>query len=301
MAFGACLQPMPSPLPPPLERATPLFGSLVRIRVEGCGHDRAVAATSMAFAAMTRIHRLMSFHEPDSELSALNRTASRRTMRVTRDMAAALTEALAIAGASAGAFDPTVGGMAVRAGALPRPEGAPDPDPAADWRDVDFDAEARTVRFRRPLWLDLGGVAKGYAVDLASRTLMRGGAPQGCVNAGGDLRIFGPGSERVGLDVGTAAPRAGRAVLLTNRSLASSGGVGADRSDALALHFDRARRRRSPRRFATVMAERCVHADALTKVVLARGRAAHGLLLAYGASAAICSPELQWSICGAPN
>jgi thiamine biosynthesis lipoprotein len=66
----------------------------------------------------------------------------------------------------------------------------------------------------------------------------------------------------------------------------------------IAAHFDPATRKAPPRRFVTVMADRCVHADALTKVVLARGHAADGVLAAFGASAAICSAGLIWSVGG---
>jgi thiamine biosynthesis lipoprotein len=292
---------MSSPSPPSLERATPLFGTLARIRVEGCGRDQAMESVSAAFAAMARVHRLMSFQEPDSELSAMNRSAHAGPVRLSPPTLAVLAEALQVARLSGGAFDPTVGAAAVRAGALPRPDRAPEPDPRSTWRDIELDVGS--VRFRRPLWLDLGGIAKGYAVDVASAILRRRGVSQACVEAGGDLRVFGRRAEVVALDPGIAARHAARAVSLANRSLASSGEAGprTGPSRALAVHFDPNRRRRTPRRFVSVAAPRCVLADALTKVVLARGRAAAGLLHHFAATAAICSPALRWSVFGAPS
>lgn len=281
-----------------LDRAIPLFGSIVRIGVEGCGEPQALEATSRAVAALSRIQRLMSFHDPASELSGLNRAASRKPVRVSHEMMAVLTASRDVAATSAGAFDPTVAPLAVRAGTLPRPEG-PDPDPAADWRDLDLDIDRRIVRFRRPLWLDLGGVAKGYAVDLATAVLRGCGIVQGSVNAGGDLRVFGPRRQTVVLDPGPTVRPAGRTIGLLNSSLASSGRLGArDRTRMIAAHFDPVTRKAPPRRFVTVMADRCVHADALAKVVLARGHTADGVLAQFGASAAICSAGLIWSVEG---
>jgi thiamine biosynthesis lipoprotein len=274
----------------------------VRVRVEGCDDSLAMAATSAAMRAMASIHGLMSFQEPASGLSALNRDAARHAIRAPPQVVDVLAEALAVARDSGGVFDPTVAPLAVQARNLPRPEGAPDPDPAADWRDVELDRLGGTVRFRRPLWLDLGGIAKGYAVDLAVGVLRDYGVAQGCVNAGGDLRVFGPRPETVALQPRPRDLEGARAVRLSNRSLASSGALGRGaQSRSMALHFDGVRRRRSPPRFVSVMAERCVHADALTKVVLVRGRAANPLLATYGASAAICSATLRWSTRRAPD
>ena len=289
---------MLSPSPPPLERATPVFGSIARVRVESCPPERSGPAITAAFAALRHVHRLMSFHEPASELSRLNREAFEHEVKVSRHTLAVLAHARRIAAASAGAFDPTIAPLAVAAGDLPRPPGAPEPHPQASWRDVRLDAHEGTVRFARPLWLDLGGVAKGYAVDLAVATLRRRGVRQGCVDAGGDLRIFGPVGELVALDCGRGAAPPDRAVRLKNESLAASGAVAAGGARRLARCFDAEHRRAAPAAFAAVTAKRCVHADALTKVVLARGRRARAVLDAFGARAAICRPALGWAVVG---
>jgi thiamine biosynthesis lipoprotein len=279
----------------PLDRAQPLFGALARVRACGCPHAAAMEATSAALAVMREVERRMSFHDEASELSALNRLASRRPVAVSAWTLSVIIEALDIARSSAGDFDPTVAPLAVRAGRLPWPRGAGAPDPNADWRDVEVDRARGTVSFRRPLWLDLGGVAKGWAVDAAARAMQRHGVVQGLVDAGGDLRAFGPQAELVFLDHGHTA-RERTAVRLADRSLASSGG---EREGALAAGFDPHRRRRVRGRFVSVMASRCVVADALTKVVLVRGRSAGRLLARYGAAAAIYSPREGWSTCGA--
>src|SRR5690606_6452766 len=92
---------------------------------------------------------------------------------------------------SDGLFDITAGARLVTWGFLPAPVGAPVPDDTASWRDIVLEDENR-VRFQKPLWIDLGGIAKGYAVDRALAAMGLGKDIQVCVNAGGDLRVSGP-------------------------------------------------------------------------------------------------------------
>jgi len=281
----------------PLERATPVFGSLASVCAQGCDRRSIALAVSAAFDALRHVHSLMSFHEPTSELSLLNREACARGVAVSRHTLSVLSRAQLVSEVSDGAFDPTIAPLAVAAGQLPRPPGAPDPDPEASWRDVRLDTRARTVSFARPLWLDLGGIAKGYAVDLAVTVLRRCGVTQGSVNAGGDLRAFGPCSEVVLVDHGRGRDPPDRAVRLQNASLAGSGGAA---DNQLAGHFDGRTRRAAPASFAVVMARRCVYADALTKVVLAGDLSAHAALRRFGARAAVYAPGRGWRVVGGP-
>ena len=158
-----------------LQRARPWLGTIVEVRVAAADGAREAAALESAFDAVARVHAALSFHSPHSELSRLNRDAARGEVAVGADTAAVLTLALELAAASAGAFDPCVGGALVAAGVLPAPAGAPTPDAAADWRDVVLDGDR--VHFRRPLWLDLGGIAKGHAVDVALAAALAAGQP----------------------------------------------------------------------------------------------------------------------------
>lgn len=269
---------MPSPSRV-IERARPLLGTVVRIRVEGLDPAVAHAAISGAFRLIEDIHRLMSFHSPDSELTALNRLAARSPVTVSAHTWAVLSQAVEIARASGGVFDPTVAPALVAAGLTPEPD-VDWPDPSADWTDIRLGADGE-VAFTRPLWIDLGGIAKGYAVDCAVDHLERRRPTRLCVEAGGDLRLAGPGTERVYL----AAPQmsAEQPMLeVENASIASSGSLpsphGAD-GDWTSPHIDP--RTRAPcrtDRFVTVVARRCMDADALTKVVMAAAAASAGVL-----------------------
>jgi len=283
-----------------LRRARPLLGTIVEMRVEGLAHAAALAAIEAAFAEVAEVHRLMSFHEPGSELSRLNREAADAAVEVDARTFEVLQTALAIAAASGGRFDPCVAAKLVEWNFLPAPPRACVPDPAAAWCDIELSAPSR-VRFLRPLWIDLGGIAKGYAVDRALAILRAAGARSGSVNAGGDLRRFGSRPENVQLRL--ARGRAGEPVVeLADAALASSAGcVAARRVDGRwhGVHVD-GRRRRSvaARRSVSVVASTCVVADALTKVVLADRRVGQRLLQQYDAVACLYDDARGWCMLG---
>ena len=274
--------------PAPVERARPLLGTVVSVRA-GCADPAAGhAAIDAAFAEIARVHALMSFQEPASDLSRLRRQGPGEVTAVDPRTAEVLAFALALAAETDGAFDPTVAGRAVIAGGLARPHGEVGPDPEASWRDVELCGDG--VRLRRAAWLDLGGVAKGYAVDRAVGRLQALGAHEGCVNAGGDLRVFGPAPELVRLRAGAAD--AAPVLELQDGAAASSGGA----EDRVAtVHFDgRQGGRIAAARFACVTAPACMAADALTKAVLAMGPASHPVLERHGARAWSYEPSEGW-------
>jgi len=279
---------MPSPSRP-IERLKPLLGTFVRIRVEGLAVHQAHAAISEAFDCIASIQRLMSFHEPGSDLSRLNRNACRSPVKVDVHTLTVLGKALEIAQGSDGFFDPTIAPHLVRKGLLPRPAAS---EPAGGtWRDVSI-TEAGTVSFARPLWLDLGGIAKGYAVDCALALLKRYHPLQACVEAGGDLRLSGSRSERVYLD----SPCSGHvpALEIENAAVASSGSQEILGRGLVSPHIDtRTGKSCSAGRFVTVIAPTCIEADALTKIVIAAGPAAGPLLARYDAQALLFE-DARW-------
>jgi thiamine biosynthesis lipoprotein len=140
------------------------------------------------------VERCCSRFDADSELSRLSRTVG-RDVPVSPLLFELLHAACAVADASEGAFDPTMG-QRMRARSHDRhfrtqqrqPETASvaaTPDTRATWRDIHLDRSSHIVRLTRALELDLGAIAKGFAVDLAARDLAD--CEHVCINAGGDL------------------------------------------------------------------------------------------------------------------
>jgi thiamine biosynthesis lipoprotein len=256
-----------------LRRARPLLGTLVEICARPRDGQDVAAAIDAAFAAVAKVHRLMSFHERRSDVSRMNRLASRRAVRVHPWTFAVLQEAQRVARASRGLFDVSVGSVLTGRRLLPALRGAPAAHRRASYRDVLLLPGFR-VRFVRPLSLDLGGIAKGFAVDRAVDCLRASGVESALVNAGGDLRCFGSLPRRVHVRdpqrPGTLVPFAE----LRNGAIATSAAYFsrtryAGRPVSALVH----RRRPSfvPAGSVSVAAARCVTADAWTKVLLLGG------------------------------
>jgi FAD:protein FMN transferase len=171
-----------------MRRQRPLLGTFVEIDAEGLpGHEleRAVAA---AFAAVALVGRLMSFHDPDSDLSAINRGAAVAPVAVHPWVARVISRALALHRLTDGLFDCAIACELVRWKVLP--DDGPVTAPAT-MAAVHLLPDNH-IAFDTPLTLDLGGIAKGFAVDRAVAVLRRHAIRAAVVNAGGDLRAIGP-------------------------------------------------------------------------------------------------------------
>lgn len=286
---------MPSSLPS-IERARPLLGTNVAIRVHGLQEREAHSAISEAFDEVALIHRLMSFHERDSDVSRLNREAADHAVEVHPLTFDVLERAQEMSRQSGGCFDITIAPELVALNLLPSPSTHGNPDPVGTWQDIRLEPN-HEIKFRRPLWIDLGGIAKGYAVDRAMERLRALGAVQACVNAGGDLLVFGPDAERVLLRTGGPPDDALPVLEVENAAVASSGFSARpdDPTERGTTHFDGRSRKATPHgRFVSVVAEQCVTADALTKVVLTLQDQSEPILRRYRAAAHLYDSKHGW-------
>ncbi len=283
-------------------RARPLLGTRVDIRIDGLPDAEANAAIDAAFAEIAEVHRLMSFHEPGSDVSRLNRAAAAGPVAIDPRTYAVIAFAQEVAAASGGVFDICIGRRLVTWGFLPQPE-APAADPGATWRDIIL--EGHQVRFARPLWIDLGGIAKGYAVDMALKAMALLPSVQCVINAGGDLRVAGPQAERIALRAPRLADAAIPAIEIADGGLASSSGLEDARVHqglTVGPHVDGVSGESvSTQRFVSVTAADCMTADALTKVVMAAGVGSAPVLRRYGATAYMYEAESGWSVLGEGN
>ncbi len=196
---------------------------------------------------------------------------------------------------SDGLFDPGIARQLVDWALLPMPEDACAVDVDASWREIELFDDGR-VRLRRPLWIDLGGIAKGYAVDRALAILRAAGCTHASVNAGGDLARFGTSPERVVLDPGGEGSHA--MIDLDDGAVATSVGAALAhrvRGRWRGAHLDgRTRRAAGVRQSVSVVAPSCCVADALTKIALADARVAARLLHKYDATAWTFDTRRGW-------
>jgi FAD:protein FMN transferase len=168
------------------------------IRVELWSEDRAAAESAMG-AVMDEMHHIdeaMSPFKPESELSRINRDAASGPVGVSQEMFDILSRSLDFSRLSDGAFDVTFASAGhlydYRQGVRPSDRDLALACQAIGYRNLLLDGRARTVRFARPgVRIDLGGFAKGYAVDNGAAILKSRGVRNAVVTAGGDSHILG--------------------------------------------------------------------------------------------------------------
>jgi thiamine biosynthesis lipoprotein len=169
-------------------------------RIVAIAADEATARTCIAAACaeQDRIEALMSYHRADSELARMNREAADRPVAVSKDTFEVLREARRFSELSDGAFDVTVGPLmdlwraAADANRPPSEVELAAARAKTGWRNVILDPNTSTVRFRvQGMKVDLGGIAKGYAVDRSVEVMRQNGAQGGMVDLGGNVRCFG--------------------------------------------------------------------------------------------------------------
>lgn len=238
-----------------LRRCRPLLGTFVEVNADWG------LAIEAAFGAIERVHRLMSAHQPDSDVSRINRFAHLEPVEVDEATARVIQRALFWAKRSGGVFDIVrAGKAAVERALLPRHDDQPQPV-AADWTYLKVHGCA--MRLLKPGCIDLGGIAKGFAVDRAVEALREAGCERGLINAGGDLRAFGPEPWPVEVvDPVSRQPIA--AVELQEAAFATSAGIPSGNGE---LSFNHLADAEPYWISASVLAPTACDADALTKIV----------------------------------
>lgn len=268
-----------------MRRARPLLGTIVEIEVDGVAQAAAAKrAIAAAFEAVSLVQRLMSFHDADSDIGRINRSAFHAPVTVHPWTARVLRYAEALHAASDGLFDCAVGHELIRRGLLPA-DGLDYVSPGG-FGAVRLSAD-RSVCLTAPVAIDLGGIAKGYAVDRAIATLRAAGIRAATVNAGGDLRVMGDTDQPIYVHI----PGGG---LLPVGSL-RNGAIATSSSLATVARGGAPHRRASApdRRAYSVVAPSCVVADALTKILVQSGNPRHPCFDSFGATAFISGDDLQ--------
>jgi FAD:protein FMN transferase len=205
--------------------------------IVGYGPDEPALSRALeaALDEVDRIDRLMSHYKAESPLSRLNREASLRPVAVEKELFDFLAESLRYSRESGGAFDVTVGplmkawGFFRGGGRVPGDAELAAARERVGYTHVLLDAAARTIAFDRPgMELDLGGIAKGYAVDRAVGVLREAGVAAALVSSGGST-VYGlgapPGREAWTVEVQDPADpsRVAFTLPLRDRALSISG------------------------------------------------------------------------------
>jgi len=154
------------------------------------------AAVAAVIASMHEVDAMMSTYKPESQLSRVNARAALEPVKVDGELFEVIRASLEFSRITGGAFDVTYASVGYlydfRARQRPSEAQIAQALPGVNWRNVRLDPTALTVRFEKPgMRIDLGGIAKGYAVDRAIGLLQARGVAHAVVSAGGDSRIVG--------------------------------------------------------------------------------------------------------------
>jgi thiamine biosynthesis lipoprotein len=174
------------------------MGTFARIVVVTRNQKRAKRCIEAGFIEFKRIEDMMSYFKPDSELSKVNREAFAKPVEVSRELFEILQTSVDYSRLSNGAFDITVGPLvdlwrkAGEVNEIPDEKAIEAAKSRVGCEKLILDANTMTVRFAvEGMRIDLGGIAKGYAVDKAVEIMKRRGATGGMVDLGGNIRCFG--------------------------------------------------------------------------------------------------------------
>ncbi len=183
-----------------------------------------------AFNEMRRIEKLMDIHDPESEIFRVNKLADKEPVKVSKEIFEVLKRTLKYSRLTSGAFDVSIRPLSalwVGKGKLkevPEARKIEEKLPLVNYKNIILDERNQTVEFKKKgMALDLGAIAKGYALDRAIKVLQGRGIKEALINAGGDIRVMG---ERV-WKVGLQHPRKENEVLavirLKDQAIATSG------------------------------------------------------------------------------
>jgi thiamine biosynthesis lipoprotein len=237
-----------------VQRLRPGMGTWVAVEAAAETHQGALAGVEAAYLAIQHIERRLHPRREGSELQRIRSAPLYTPVPIAGVTWQLLRLAQSVYALSDGVFDPCLPGH---------------PGRLCDLMLSDPGSESPWALCRVPLALDLGGIAKGYAIDHAIEALRAAGCAAGAVNAGGDLRVYGR-SDTVLLrhGDGSCVP-----LTLSDEALAVSD-LDADAGRRPAEHqgyYRRSGGTRNGRRYAAVVAARAAIADALTKCVLLAG------------------------------
>ncbi|WP_435164904.1 FAD:protein FMN transferase [Paenibacillus glycanilyticus] len=171
---------------------------------------------SRAFDAFRQVERACSRFSPESELMQACRRIGKATT-ISPYLFEPLRFALEMAEWTDGSFDPSIGRLLETKGFnshyLTGVRTNSDADLSANFRDVELNETNRTLCLHKPLILDLGATAKGFAIDLAVSELK--GCPGFVVNAGGDVYAGGTDEQGDKWTIGIREPKSANTVLQT--------------------------------------------------------------------------------------
>ncbi len=263
-----------------------IMGTAVSVELWMDDAGAAQAAIDAVMVEMRRVDASMSPYIETSELAKINREASQHPVKISAEMMSQLQQSLHYSQLTDGAFDISFASVGYlydyREHIQPTQQQIDSHLDAVDYRAIKLDPEKSTVHFMKPgMRIDLGGIAKGYAVDRGADILIARGVRNAIVTAGGDSRIIGDKRGRPWM-VGVKNPRDREKVSvmlpLADTAISTSGDyeryfMDGDRRVHHILN-PKTGKSASDVQSVSVLAPRGFDTDPLTKIFFVRGLAA---------------------------
>jgi thiamine biosynthesis lipoprotein len=265
------------------KREEPIMGTRVFVEL---WHEDASSADHLmqqVMDEMQRINSVMSPYLETSQLAQINHSAAQHPVKISHELLSLIQTANHYSEVSNGAFDITFASLGhrfdYRKGVKPTDSERSSATKLIDYREISLDVEQGTLSFNQAgMKIDLGGIAKGYAVDNGIHILHSAGVEHAIVTAGGDSRLLGDHRGRPWM-LGIRHPRGEQHVItlpLSDSAVSTSGDY--ERyfeEDGVRYHHiidpakgDSARELLS----VTILADRSIDADALSTAVFVLGR-----------------------------
>ncbi|MFZ6848861.1 FAD:protein FMN transferase [Undibacterium sp. RuRC25W] len=270
-------------------RAQPWLGTLVDISIlDALPEPSLQAAFQAAFAVIREIHEVMSFHSVTSDIACFNRAVPGATLRMNPHTISVLAAAQELNQQTNGIVDIRIGSRLAACHFLPGTNAVAIPPYETGQQAYALLAQGQVKKLRDD-WLDVGGIAKGYAVDQAIAALQTVGVQHACVNAGGDLRVLG--LHEIAIRDPQQPTHIAHTFELQNQALATSAMYFSRKKVQGVWHsalFDgRTGTSLDSMKSYSVIASCCMLADGLTKLVAVTQDSRHPSLDAYKARAFI--------------
>ncbi len=285
----------------PLTLAVYAMGTRFELVLDGASDPSLRAIGEEALREIMHWHQRLSAFERDSVVSQFNREAADRPVRVEPEILDLLTLCREVWEATGGAFDPAVGADMQRLGVHPQDTSVTAPASPATFADILLDPAALTVRFTRPgLRLDLGAIAKGWALDRAA-DILRGHAVTSALLHGGTSSIIAIGSPsgqaswRVAIQGATGASLA---VDLADAALGVSAPRGRTIEAGGHILDPRTGRPTAAATTAAVIAESAALADVWSTALVVLGARPVGGTMPAQMTSIIESDSAQWAVVG---
>ena len=194
-----------------------VMDTVCTITVVSPSKKQAGEAIEAGFASIERIEHILDFFSGESELSAINRAAGKGPVRISRETLDVIQRSAEVAEYTRGAFDPTIGplmelwgfsGPSSGSASIPDAEAIRTMTGLVDFKKMSINVAASEVSLsRKGMKLDLGGIAKGYAADMAIDAIKAKGIKSALVAVAGDIKGFGLRPDLKPWKVGIQNPR----------------------------------------------------------------------------------------------